>query len=289
MNSTISRFKKVRTISQVLEDAFSFLQLHFIKMIKMIWEINKVYILLFTVFSLFYYYRYSEFLTDIFLKDNLSGNGNNILMTFIFTLFTIFITARIYSSGYGYIKSYLNNDGEVKLEEVKNFTENKWIGYIVISFLAAILIMIGFLLLIFPGIWLLAPIALVFPVYFIEDRGIIDSFQRAFSLVSGKWWYTFGVLFLTFLIIMILNTVISVPITTYTMIKIISAAKEHAGPAMNSNGDIIFSILTVFNALGKMLISLVQIPVMVFLYFSLKEYHTAEGALEKIQEIGKEN
>jgi len=287
MNTKLAHFKKIRTISEVLEDAFAFLQLHYFKMLKIIWDINKIYIIAFLLFALVYYYKYSIMLNELISSKNMTGFGLEIVLGLFLSLFILFITARIYSSGYGYIRNYIDNNGEIHLQEIIQFTADKWLGYILLSILGGILIIIGFLFLIIPGIWLIAPVSVALPVYFMEDIGVIDSLKKAFFYIKGRWWYTIAVIFLSFLIILILNTIVSFPATIYSLIKIMSATKEQAMVEVSSKGDILFSILTVISIIGKLLVSLIQIPVMVYLYFSLKEYHTAEGALEKIQHIGK--
>ncbi len=287
MNTEKLKFQKVRTISEVLEDAFSFLQAHFIKMLKVIWEVNKVYIILFVIFSFAFYYRYSIFLDEMITKNNMTNAGMEVILGLLLTLYTLIVTARVYATGYGYIRNYIENDGQINLAKIKAFTDDKWWGYILLSILVGILVIIGFLLFIIPGIWVLVPLSVAFPIYFLEDEGVMDSVKKSFQYVSGKWWYSFGVLFFTFLIIMVLNTIVSFPATIYSMMMVISAAKQEGVAQLSTKGDLVFSFLTVISNLGKLLISIVQIPVMVFLYYSLKEYHTAQGMLDKIEEIGE--
>ncbi len=288
MNKISLQFKKIRTISEILEDAFAFLQAHYIKMIKAIWEINKLYILAFILFAMVYYYKYSMMLNEIILSNNITSFGPNIIMGLLLTVFMLFITARIYSVGYGYIKFYIENEGEIDLQELAEYTNKKWLGYILLSILSSFLLIIGLIFLIIPGIWLLVPISISFPVYFMENTGVIDSLKKAFTYVSGKWWYSFAVIILTFIIMSILNTIVSFPATLYSLIKIMSATKHSAVAEVSTSGNILFSLLTIISIIGKFIVSLIQIPVLVFLYFSLKEYHTAEGSIEKIQHLGEE-
>jgi len=286
METTLTKFKKTRTISEVLEDAFAFLQVHYLKMLKTIWTINKIHIIFFILFGFIYYFKYSQTIEEIFLSNNTANFGVNTIWGLVFTLFTLYVTARIYSSGYGYLKNYIENNGKVDIEYIQEYTNRKWWGYILLSILSVILIFLGFLLLIIPGIWLIVPISLAYPVYYFEEKGVIDSLQTAISYVSGKWWYSFGVIIILSIILLILNSIVSFPVTIYSMIKILGAAKADGVSNAAPSGDVIFSFLTVLGVLGKFIVSIIQIPVISFLYFSLKENKTAEGALEKIQQIG---
>lgn len=67
--------------------------------------------------------------------------------------------------------------------------------------LAAIGIVLGLLLLIVPGLYLLTRWILIIPVIVLEGRSAGDSFARSRALVSGHGWNVFGVIVLTILIL----------------------------------------------------------------------------------------
>ncbi len=289
MNQTLSKFKKIRSISEVLEDGFSFLQEHFVNMLKMIWKANKYFLLIYFVFLFIYYYKYSDFLDKILMNVKSENFANQTFILFIFFFYTVFITARVYAGAYAYIRNYIENNGQIDLKYISDFIEKKWWGYVLLSFLSGIMIFFGFIFLIIPWIALIVPISVAFPIYFMEDTGITDSISKAFSYIKGRWWYSFGVLVMLFIIILILNTIVSFPSTIYALFKVISASKTDMDVvAGQTNGDPVFVILTGLTVIGKLIISIIQVPVMAFLYFSLKEYQTAEGTLEKINQIGEE-
>ena len=76
------------------------------------------------------------------------------------------------------------------------------------SILAAIGIGIGFLLLIVPGLYLLTIWSLIVPVIVLEHAGVLDSFARSRDLVRGNGWNVFGVVALTFLILLAFGIVL---------------------------------------------------------------------------------
>jgi hypothetical protein len=79
---------------------------------------------------------------------------------------------------------------------------------IVAGILLALAIAIGFLLLIVPGLYLLTIWIAVIPAIVLEDRGIGEAFGRSRELVRGYGWNVFGVIVLTFLILLGLGIVI---------------------------------------------------------------------------------
>jgi hypothetical protein len=66
--------------------------------------------------------------------------------------------------------------------------ELPWGRLIAADVLVAIVIVIGFVLLLVPGVLFLAWFAFVAPVIEIEDRGVRDGFRRSRELVRGRFW-----------------------------------------------------------------------------------------------------
>jgi hypothetical protein len=69
------------------------------------------------------------------------------------------------------------------------------------SILAAIPIVIGFFLLIVPGVILLTYWLLIVPAIVVGGAGVMDSFGASYRLVKGHWWQVFGTYVLAVLIL----------------------------------------------------------------------------------------
>jgi hypothetical protein len=72
-------------------------------------------------------------------------------------------------------------------------------------FLVALSLIVGFIVLVIPGIYLGVALSMVFPALLFERLGPGAAYSRSFSLVSGNWWRTFGTLLVTFLILVVLT------------------------------------------------------------------------------------
>jgi hypothetical protein len=72
---------------------------------------------------------------------------------------------------------------------------------IAVSILAAIGLVIGFVLCIIPGLFLLTFWCVVAPVTVIEQPGVFGAFGRSWELVSGNAWRVFGTIVLVFLLL----------------------------------------------------------------------------------------
>jgi hypothetical protein len=61
-----------------------------------------------------------------------------------------------------------------------------------VSIVTAVVVLIGFLLIIIPGIYLLVCVSIAVPVLMAEDRRGLNALTRSRELVSGSWWHVLG-------------------------------------------------------------------------------------------------
>ena len=84
---------------------------------------------------------------------------------------------------------------------------------LVAGILAALGIIIGLVLLIVPGLFLLTIWAVIIPVIVLENKSAGESFSRSRELVRGHGWGVFGVIVLTILLLIgfqiVLNLILS--------------------------------------------------------------------------------
>ena len=69
-------------------------------------------------------------------------------------------------------------------------------------------LIIPFLLLIIPGIWLAVAWALSFPALLSEDARGSKALGRSFGLVKGRWWPTFGAILVMYLIVLVISAIV---------------------------------------------------------------------------------
>ncbi|MBO0839036.1 MAG: hypothetical protein J2P28_26485, partial [Actinobacteria bacterium] len=80
------------------------------------------------------------------------------------------------------------------------------------SILAGIAILVGILALIIPGLILVTIWAVIVPVIVLEGATWSRSFGRSQDLVRGHGWQVFGTLVMVFLIMVVVNILLSVVI-----------------------------------------------------------------------------
>ena len=84
------------------------------------------------------------------------------------------------------------------------------VGLAVLGFLA---VGIATLLLILPGIWLFVMYAVAVPALLLERIGPVAALRRSFRLVKGRWWATFGVLLVGYMLASIVGAIVQSVIT----------------------------------------------------------------------------
>ncbi|MGI8795713.1 MAG: hypothetical protein ACR2IR_03860 [Acidimicrobiia bacterium] len=82
-----------------------------------------------------------------------------------------------------------------------------WVG-----FLYGLMVGLGTLGCFIPGVWLAVAYSLAVPALLIEDARGWQALTRSFRLVRGRWWPTFGVLLLGYLLITIVQSVLTLPV-----------------------------------------------------------------------------
>jgi hypothetical protein len=76
------------------------------------------------------------------------------------------------------------------------------------SILAGIAIVIGFILIIVPGLYLMTIWAVIVPVIVIERSGVLAAFGRSRDLVRGRGWHVFATLVLVYVILLVVDIVL---------------------------------------------------------------------------------
>jgi hypothetical protein len=100
--------------------------------------------------------------------------------------------------------------GQANLQESFNYTMSRLLSLLAVSIITGVLIAIGMIALVIPGIILAIMFSLVVPVVMIERMGALESLSRSRFLVSNRWLKTFGLLLLFYVIIGIVSMLVAV-------------------------------------------------------------------------------
>jgi hypothetical protein len=105
--------------------------------------------------------------------------------------------------------SDLLEKGQANLQKSFNFTITKVLSLLAASIVTGVLIVLGILALIVPGIILAIMFSLVYPAIIVEDAGVLESLSRSRALVSNRWLKTLGLLLVLGIIVGIADGIVA--------------------------------------------------------------------------------
>jgi hypothetical protein len=77
-----------------------------------------------------------------------------------------------------------------------------------VAFLSAILILIGLILFIIPGIYIAVRFIVASQAAVLERQGVTDSLRRSWNLVEGNWWRVFGIVIVVAILVSVLEALV---------------------------------------------------------------------------------
>jgi hypothetical protein len=148
-------------------------------------------------------------------------------------------------------------------------------------FLIAIMLTVGYMICLLPGIWLFPILGLIFPIMIIENASFDYAFSRAFKLISNNWWITAGAVFIVWLIAYCMMFFISLPLSLVNVSSML--LRPQTVPHL-SLAQIIFS--TVLQQLMQVLLVIPTIGICLC-YFNLTESKDGTSLLNRIDKFGE--
>ena len=100
--------------------------------------------------------------------------------------------------------------GQADLGASVRFAASRILGIWALSIIVGIIVLLGFIALVIPGIILAIMFSLAFPVLIIENKGFSESMSRSRELVGHRWLKTFATYLVLAIIIGISSAVASV-------------------------------------------------------------------------------
>lgn len=155
----------------------------------------------------------------------------------------------------------------------------------VVSVLMFMMLTVGAFFFLVPFVYLLVVLSNCYIIMLREDAGIFDAIVRCFQLISGKWWPTFGLLLILWIIYFAFSFAVSLLITALTFLV-----------GYNSGSDVtptdlrlVWIFLNPLLAYLSYLLTSIPVMAVAFHYFSLVEQKEKTGLLERIAAIDPGN
>ncbi|MEJ1236611.1 hypothetical protein WBG78_00695 [Chryseolinea sp. T2] len=148
---------------------------------------------------------------------------------------------------------------------------------------------LGVWLFMFLLFYLIVSVSLTFFVRAYEGLGFFDALGRSFKLVRGKWWSTFGLIFILYFIMMIISYIPIFPL--YIIMGVTAMHNISTDPTANpfeseSLSTVTMALMAIYYMVQLLLSALPNIGI-AFQYFNLVEMKEAKGLMSSIDSFGE--
>ncbi len=162
------------------------------------------------------------------------------------------------------------------------------IPVVVLGAISGFLVFVGVLLFVGGIVYLIFSASLTYFIQSYEKKNFIEAIIRSFQLVNnGKWWSTFGLIFILQLIMGVSSYIFLIPY--YVILFTSSMHSASTGSPMEFSDSMkIWSMVffTLYYMAQMLLYSLPNIGI-AFQYFNLVELKEARGLMSKIETLGE--
>ncbi|MDR6300862.1 hypothetical protein [Mesonia maritima] len=290
-------FKKERELGEVISDTFAFIRQNYKVLFQIYTKVLWPVLLLMLLAICYYTYITLNLGEDIM---SLSGSTNPssgmfsafsgiFLASFVLLIASWFYYTFLYGSYQYAVNSYIENNGEIKIDEVKEGLKQNWSSFLGASFLAGLLTFIGAIMCLVPGIYVMVPFTLLYSIMVFYKMGVSESITYSFSLIKNNWWITFFTIIVISIIYFIITYVFNLPAIIYTLVKSLVYSQEGNLADPSFAFDWVYLTLSALSSVVQYLLYPIIIIATVFIFFNLDEKKNQTGTYEAIDSLGKKD
>jgi hypothetical protein len=189
---------------------------------------------------------------------------------------------------YGYLVRCLRPAGAVAAPitpaEVWQVVRGQLVGTFFSIWGLTLVIMVGFFVFFFPGVYLSVALSLFFIVRLVEGTGFFGTISRCLRLTKGKWWSTFGMIFI--MIALLYALLLGVRIVVGALVAGLHGAFLPTGQP----GEALSMLTIIFALFFTLSFFLLYPPLLLglaFQYFNLVERRDGVGLRHLVDQLGQ--
>ncbi len=282
--------QKERSFSEKINGVFAYLSQNFKQLFKSLVFIVTPFAFAAGICSGIFQYRLTRLMPGLGGTgiDESGGTGNNIWDIFYTVFSPLYFVSMILMlvayilvncTVYSHMALYLKSEGEpVTFEAVFEKVKKDFFKVLLAAIASFFVALFGVVFFIIPGIYLFVTLTLIQPIMIVEGLGFNEAFNRCFYLIKEKWWSTFGLIFITSLIVNMCAVAFNIPTYIVQFINLM-----HWAPDISSFWQIIASVISIA---GTTLLSAILSIAIGIQYFNLVERREGRGLRTFIDEIG---
>lgn len=290
MTNAPINFKQERDFGDLFNATFGFISQEFKKLATAILYFVVPFLLLSAIAITLYSVKVQEMMQTVTQGDKpdpfaiFAIIGSIMGYVGFMMVMSILATTMLLSTVYCYIKLYIQKgtDGfsinDVWIEVTKYF----W-SVLLTSIVVALVIGIGMVLCLLPGIYLGVALSIIFCIMIFEDKSFSASFSRSMKLINTNWWGTFGVFIVATIIIYIIAILFSIPGVILGFKSLFANMKTGQAPMMDFSVG--FYIVSAITSLFTQFLMVIPIVISAFIYYSTVEKVEKPSLMDKIGQI----
>ncbi|HEY3403039.1 MAG TPA: hypothetical protein VGK59_06615 [Ohtaekwangia sp.] len=312
----VINFHRTRDFGNKINATFEFIRQNFKSLVKSILFIAGPPVLIASLLL-------GSFMGDMMNMGQASQSGSNMdvmsdyflsvsfwlqmVLMFIFLIVSSVMTLATINN---YIVLYEEKQSNaIEVHEVwQRVRETFWM-YLGTLFLFGLMAMVVYLVLLIPFVLLAAisPVLIFFGAFFFfgfiiylaisvsltifirgyEKLGFFDALARSYKLVQGKWWSTFGLLVVLYMIMMFSSYIFLMPWYIVTIVGTLHNLESGVVTEPSSTMQILMIVFFSLYYLVQMILNTLPNIGVAFQYFNLVELKEAKGLLSSIESIGQ--
>jgi hypothetical protein len=277
-------FAKARDFSEKLNDTFSFLRQNFKNLATAVLFVAGPFTLVGGIFLGLY--QSQVFKSATVKYTSLSARFQNIfgmeyMLGVLFSMISLCIVAIVVNE---YIRLYNEDQTEnFQWQDVVPRVKSEILPIFLYGIGYTIIVALGFMLFIIPGIYMSVALSFLFYVKMNEGKGFFESVSRCFNLIKNNWWATTGLIIVLSIIQGLLSFIFQIPAVISGIVMGIQGLKNET----SSGSEIFLVVSTIISTVGTQLLYVVSFVGIVMQYYNLVEEKDSTGLLSRIDSIGK--
>ncbi|WP_114747861.1 hypothetical protein [Pleomorphovibrio marinus] len=286
MDTNRISLRSERELGAILSDGFTFLKENIKPIFRILYKTALLpFLLLLVAVGITSTYGSGGSGVILILEDGNILAGLSIVLMLVAGLAYNLLTA---SAIWEFMKVYGRDVHEVDEKQVVRQTFKNAAKLLGFSFLAFIILVLGFMLFVFPGIYFSVPLYVGAVAMIMENRNLSAGISRGFDLIKGQWWVTFGTILVIFIILGIISFTFQIPMYAYLMLKNLVFSEEGGG-LMVAGKDVIWVVISVLTNAITYLLYIVHMVFAGLVYFDLDEQKSSTGLFDEIEKLEKAN
>jgi hypothetical protein len=274
--------RKIRDFGENINDTFLFIRQNFKPLLANFFAICGIFMLAHAIFNGIYQSRVFGIFDEV-RKGVTFRNNSDFYEVFTPEYFLAillgllsYIAMRVVVCVY--VKFYLQNKGaKPAIADIWALFIKYYLRVFIYSIPLFILVVIGSVFCLAPGIYLMVVLTPFDMVLIIEDQGFTATFNRCFAIIRGNFWISFAIYLVAGIIYTFSGTIVGMVVGV-----IVGLGTYFTTNNVGTTAGMVTSLLNVFSGVFYIIFAVST----ALQYFNLVERHDGTGILQRVEAMG---